>query len=56
MHPNETYDGGFDPRDVQYQSAPNAAISVAVMVAFAAIALTVMKKSGFRAMVAVGRA
>jgi hypothetical protein len=35
--------------------AGNAAINVAVMVAVAAIFLTVLKRSGFRAMVAVGR-
>jgi hypothetical protein len=33
----------------------DAAISVAVMIVSAAVVLTVLKKSGFRAMVAVGR-
>lgn len=37
-------------------SSPRAAaISIAIMIALAAIFLTVLKRSGFRAMVAVGR-
>lgn len=38
-----------------YNDPQTAAISVAVMVAVAAVLLTVMKKSGFKAMVAVGQ-
>jgi hypothetical protein len=47
---------GLNPYDddVMYGSAGNAAVSVAVMIATAAVILAVMKKSGFRAMVAVG--
>lgn len=41
----------YDP----YPSVGSAAISVAVMIVAATLILTVMKKSGFRAMVAVGR-
>jgi uncharacterized membrane protein len=40
--------------DAMYGSASNAAIGVAVMIATAAVILMVMKKSGFKAMVAVG--
>lgn len=36
------------------QSASSAAIGVAVMIAVAAVVLAFMKKSGFKAMVAVG--
>jgi hypothetical protein len=36
-------------------SAKGAAISVAVLIVSAALFLTVLKRSGFRAMVAVGR-
>jgi hypothetical protein len=39
--------GGTDAKD--------AAVSVAVMIVMAAVVLTALKKSGFRAMVAVGR-
>lgn len=35
--------------------ARSAAFSVAMMIAFATLTLIVLKKSGFRAMVAVGR-
>lgn len=42
--------------DEAYSDPQTAAISVAVMVATAAIILTLMKKSGFKAMVAVGGA
>ena len=48
---SDAYDGStydnMEPRD--------AAISVAVMIVTATLVLTVLKKSGFRAMVAVGR-
>lgn len=37
------------------QAPRDAALSVAIMIVGAAVVLTVMKKSGFRAMVAVGR-
>ena len=46
---------GYDVDDYAATGAPGAAIYVAVMVATAAIFLTVLKKSGFKAMVAVGR-
>lgn len=49
------YTGAYDSGDYQY-SASGAAISVAVMLAVATVVLIAMKKSGFRAMVAVGRA
>jgi hypothetical protein len=45
-----TEDGLFD-----YSSAGDAAISVAVMLGVATIILVVLKQSGFRAMIAVGR-
>lgn len=38
-----------------YHDPQTAAISVAVMVATAAVLLTIMKKSGLKAMVAVGQ-
>jgi hypothetical protein len=51
------YDVGDFVEDVTYPMGDygNAAINVAVMVAVAAVFLTVLKRSGFRAMVAVGR-
>jgi hypothetical protein len=49
------YDGGYDPGVFDYSDAGSAAIYVGVMIATAAVILAVMKKSGFRAMVAVGR-
>lgn len=50
------YDVGDYVDDALSASTPgNAAVSVAVMIAVAAIFLTVLKRSGFRAMVAVGR-
>lgn len=42
--------------DAMYPTAGNAAIGVAIMVATAAVVLAFMKKSGFKAMVAVGGA
>lgn len=53
--PYDNTRGGYDPSLFDAPQAGDAAISVAVMIAVAAIALTVFKKSGFRAMVAVGR-
>ena len=47
--------GGFDPDCYQVDDAANAAIYVGVMVATAAIFLALLKKSGFRAMIAVGK-
>lgn len=41
--------------DFNPDSTRNAAISIAFMIALAAIFLAVLKRSGFRAMVAVGR-
>lgn len=51
------YDVGDFFEDVAYPMGDygNAAVNVAVMVAVAAVFLTVLKRSGFRAMVAVGR-
>lgn len=40
---------------LQPGDASTAAISVAVMIVGAAVFLTILKRSGFRAMVAVGR-
>lgn len=53
MHPDDLQ----APLDFNYDdgSAKGAAVSVAVMIVAAALFLTVLKKSGFRAMVAVGR-
>lgn len=42
------------PDEGIYNEPQNAAIYVAVMIATSAVLLTLMKKSGFRAMVAVG--
>ena len=47
--------GGYDPDMYDDTDPKDAAISVAVMIVMAAVVLTVLKKSGFRAMVAVGR-
>lgn len=54
---NAHYDVGDFVDDALYPMGDygNAAINVAVMVAVAAVFLTVLKRSGFRAMVAVGR-
>jgi hypothetical protein len=51
------YDVGDFVDDVAYPMGDygNAAVNVAVMVAVAAVFLTILKRSGFRAMVAVGR-
>jgi|KBSMisStandDraft_5_1062788.scaffolds.fasta_scaffold02270_11 hypothetical protein len=49
------YDGGYDPNTYDDTDPKDAAVSVAVMIVMAAVVLTVLKKSGFRAMVAVGR-
>ena len=46
---------GYDPSVYDDVDPKDAAISVAVMIVSAAVVLTVLKKSGFRAMVAVGR-
>lgn len=51
MHPDDLQ----DPFDFRYDDVGSAAISVAVMIVTAAVFLAVLKKSGFRAMVAVGR-
>lgn len=48
-------DSGFGQDPSVYQDPQNAAIYVAIMVATAATFLALMKKSGFRAMVAVGK-
>lgn len=40
--------------EAMYSSSGNPAIGVAVMIATAAVVLYFMKKSGFKAMVAVG--
>lgn len=42
--------------DTEGQTARGAAFSVAFMIAIVTLLLMFMKKSGFRAMVAVGRA
>jgi hypothetical protein len=47
--------GAYDPETYDQASAQGAAIYVGVMIALSAVFLAVMKKSGFRAMVAVGR-
>lgn len=44
-----------DTVDFSPDSATGAALSVAVMIVGAALFLTILKRSGFRAMVAVGR-
>lgn len=49
----DTYYDVLAPEDA-YSNPQNAALYVAVMLAGSAILLTLMKKSGFRAMVAVG--
>lgn len=51
MHPDDMQ----DYLDFQTTDARGAAIGVAVMIVTAAIFLTILKRSGFRAMVAVGR-
>lgn len=55
MDPFNRDAGGYDPGLYDDQTPKAAAVSVAVMIAMAAVVLTVMHKSGFRAMVAVGR-
>jgi hypothetical protein len=51
------YDVGDYVDDAMYPLGDygNAAVNVAVMIAVAAVFLAVLKRSGFRAMVAVGR-
>lgn len=51
MHPNDL----GDYLDFQNTDPTGAAVGVAVMIVTAAVFLAVLKKSGFRAMVAVGR-
>ena len=45
----------YDASMFDSQDPKDAAVSVAVMIVMAAVVLTALKKSGFRAMVAVGR-
>ena len=51
MHPSDLQ----DYMDFNTDEPRHAAIAVAVMIVTAALFLTVLKRSGFRAMVAVGR-
>lgn len=51
----QAYDSVGNYQDYTPDSAKSAALCLAMMVATAAIFLTVLKRSGFRAMVAVGR-
>lgn len=51
MHPDDYQ----EYLDFSTDDARGAAIGVAVMIVTAAVFLAVLKKSGFRAMVAVGR-
>lgn len=53
MNPDNYGGGMYDPTEYDY-SGRGAAVSVAMMVVFATLTLVVLKKSGFRAMVAVG--
>lgn len=47
--------GAYDPDIYDDAGVQGAAIYVGVMLVTAAVLLSIMKKSGFRAMVAVGR-
>lgn len=53
----DSYSSGAFDQEVYdpYPSAGSAAISVAVLIVVTTLILAAMKKSGFRAMVAVGR-
>jgi hypothetical protein len=53
--PTAHYDVGDYTDGPMDSGLGNAAVNVAVMVVVAAVFLTVLKRSGFRAMVAVGR-
>ena len=52
-------DAHYDQNDFfdmfSYENPGSAAIAVGVMVAASAVFLAILKKSGFRAMIAVGR-